>query len=153
MAKLFTAPISKEKQLRRVLDVGTGTRIWAIDFADEHPETQVLGIDLSPTRPQFIPPNLTFQIDDLEDPWTFNQPFDFIFARMTVGAFADFSRFFQQSFEYLSLGGWVECIDICNPIKSDYDSMPSDAALLKWSVSCLFHELFVLIRQVSSYYI
>jgi ubiquinone/menaquinone biosynthesis C-methylase UbiE len=32
--KLFTAPIPKEQQLHRVLDVGTGTGIWAIDFGE-----------------------------------------------------------------------------------------------------------------------
>lgn len=48
--KLFTAPIPKEKKFNRVLDVGTGTGIWAIDFGDEHPEATVLGIDLSPSR-------------------------------------------------------------------------------------------------------
>lgn len=114
-----------------------------MDFADEHPQTQVVGIDLSPIQPLFVPPNVTFEIDDLEETWTFSQPFDFIFARMTVGAFADRSRFFQQSFEHLAPGGWVECIDICNPVKADDDSMPSDSALLKWSVSRLFDEVFL----------
>ncbi|KAF4336903.1 hypothetical protein FBEOM_9226 [Fusarium beomiforme] len=37
--------------VKRVLDVGTGTGIWAIDFADDHPEAEVLGIDLSPIQP------------------------------------------------------------------------------------------------------
>ncbi len=47
--KLFTAPIPKGKTLHRVLDVGTGTGIWAIDFADDHPESTVLGVDFSPS--------------------------------------------------------------------------------------------------------
>lgn len=96
---LFTAPIPKGKTLHRVLDVGTGTGIWAIDFADEHPESQVFGIDLSPIQPAMVPPNVTFQVDDLEEPWTFTQKFDFIYSRMMCGAFADFDNFFRQSFE------------------------------------------------------
>jgi len=79
--KLFTCPVVEEKQIHRVLDVGTGTGIWAIDFADEHLESQVLAIDLSPIQPSFIPPNVTFQIDDLEEPWTFSNKFDFIYSK------------------------------------------------------------------------
>ena len=36
--RLHLAPVT---QAHRVLDVGTGTGIWAIDYADEHPESQV----------------------------------------------------------------------------------------------------------------
>ena len=47
--KLHLAPIPKG-QVHRVLDVGTGTGIWSIDFGDEHPESEVLGIDISPSE-------------------------------------------------------------------------------------------------------
>jgi 2-polyprenyl-3-methyl-5-hydroxy-6-metoxy-1,4-benzoquinol methylase len=40
--KLFTCPVEK---LDRVLDVGTGTGIWSMNFGDAHPEAAVLGID------------------------------------------------------------------------------------------------------------
>jgi methylase of polypeptide subunit release factors len=44
-------PTDPGAKIERVLDVGTGTGIWAIDYADEHPDTQVVGVDLSPIQP------------------------------------------------------------------------------------------------------
>lgn len=41
------------KKIERVLDLGTGTGIWAIDFADMHPEARVFGVDLSPIQPSW----------------------------------------------------------------------------------------------------
>jgi SAM-dependent methyltransferase len=98
--KLFTCPVTdQEKQIHHVLDVGTGTGIWAIDFADEYPQAQVLGVDLSPIQPLFVPPNVKFEVDDLEEPWTFSYQFDFIYSRMTTASFKNWPRFFEQSFE------------------------------------------------------
>nr|POE47310.1 secondary metabolism regulator laea [Quercus suber] len=45
---LHFAPLINPKH---AIDVGTGTGIWAIDFADEYPECHVVGIDLSPGQP------------------------------------------------------------------------------------------------------
>lgn len=97
--KLFICPVAEKKRIHRVLDVGTGTGIWAIDFADEHPEAEVLGVDLSPIQPQFVPPNVEFEVDNSEDTWTFSYKFDFIYSRAMEGTFADWPRFFQQCFE------------------------------------------------------
>lgn len=41
--KLGLAPPNKpDVKVKHVLDIGTGTGIWAIDYADEHPEAQVI---------------------------------------------------------------------------------------------------------------
>src|SRR4051795_1295425 len=64
--KLFLAPLENPTA---ILDVGTGTGIWAMDFADDYPGAQVVGIDLSPIQPNYVPPNLQFEIFDLEEPW------------------------------------------------------------------------------------
>ncbi|CAJ0543231.1 Ff.00g004750.m01.CDS01 [Fusarium sp. VM40] len=132
--QLFLAPIFREGgiSVNRVLDVGTGTGCWAIDFADDHPETVVIGVDLSPIQPSMIPPNAQFQIDDLEDDWTFSEPFDFIYTRFMTVSFANWPRFFDQSFTNLNPGGWIEVLDILPPT-SDDGTMSPDTALYKWS--------------------
>jgi methylase of polypeptide subunit release factors len=39
---------------RRVLDIGTGTGIWALEFAKLYPLSTIVGTDLSTIR-EFIP--------------------------------------------------------------------------------------------------
>ncbi|KAL8376637.1 hypothetical protein RB595_007647 [Gaeumannomyces hyphopodioides] len=74
--KLFLAPVDNPQ---RLLDVGTGTGIWAIDFADEHPSAEVIGTDLSPIQPSWVPPNCKFKLDNAENEWTYaDNSFDYI---------------------------------------------------------------------------
>lgn len=47
--KVLRAPL--ERPPARVLDVGTGDGIWAMDFADEFPTASIIGTDLSPIQP------------------------------------------------------------------------------------------------------
>ena len=46
--KLYLAPIGNPA---RVLDIGTGTGIWAIEMGDNFPDSDIIGTDLSPTQP------------------------------------------------------------------------------------------------------
>ncbi|KAF5979164.1 methyltransferase [Fusarium coicis] len=117
--KLSPSPIGDTKHLSRVLDAGTGTG--------------VIGIDLSLIQPNFIPTNLQFQVDDLQDEWTFTYPFNFIFARMITGSIGDFPKFFAQSFNALSPGGWVECQDITFPPQCDDGTLRKDSYIDQWS--------------------
>ncbi|KAK3985306.1 Phosphoethanolamine N-methyltransferase 1 [Cladorrhinum sp. PSN332] len=133
-ANLYLSPAGRDgKPLRRVLDAGTGTGIWAVDFADEHPESHVIGVDLSPIQPNFVPPNVAFYVDDLESDWTFSEPFDFIYARMMTGAFTNWPKFFERAFDNLAPGGWLELDDITFPALSDDGTLKPDSALQKWN--------------------
>ncbi|KAK4164023.1 S-adenosyl-L-methionine-dependent methyltransferase [Cladorrhinum sp. PSN259] len=124
---------SLQENVRRVLDAGCGTGIWAVDFAEEHPETQVTGIDLSPSQPSFIPPNVTFYVDDLEDDWTFSQPFDFIFTRFMTGSIQDWPKYFKRCYDNLTPEGTLEVQDILYPMNSDDNTFPPESPLRRWS--------------------
>lgn len=49
--------VERTSNCERILDVGTGTGLWAIDFADEYTDSgvQVVGNDLSPIQPRVRP--------------------------------------------------------------------------------------------------
>ena len=128
---LYASPI--EPDIKHCLDVGTGTGIWAIEFAEEHPNTQVTGTDLSPIQPSFVPPNCSFMVDNCEAEWVFDKKFDFIHARMLVLGMHDWPNFFRQCWENVLPGGWVEVQEVQFPLRCDDDSAGPNSALLSWS--------------------
>ncbi|KAF5013376.1 hypothetical protein FDECE_623 [Fusarium decemcellulare] len=104
--QLFLAPIANDP--KRVLDLGTGTGIWAMDFADEYPSSEVIGTDLSPIQPKWTPPNCIFEVDDFEAEWLYKTPFDFIHGRELEGCIGDEDQLFRRAFENLTPGGYIE---------------------------------------------
>lgn len=46
-----------------------------------------------------VPPNCSFEIDDIEKEWTWSKPFDFIFSRTLAGSFSDTQAFIQNAYE------------------------------------------------------
>ncbi|KAI1376976.1 S-adenosyl-L-methionine-dependent methyltransferase [Hypoxylon crocopeplum] len=102
---LFKAPISEPKH---VFDVGTGTGIWAVDFAKAFPDAQVLGIDLSEPRPPEVPPNCKFEERDFTGHWGYPQKFDLIHCRMIFSAPHNPQTLMQQAYSSLAPGGYLE---------------------------------------------
>lgn len=94
-------------------------------------------MDLSPIQPHFVPPNLRFEIDDLEEPWTFSSKFDYIHSMMMTGAFRDWQNFYQQAYDNLEPGGFVEIQDIDFPVCCDDGTMAPNSAIARWSGTLL----------------
>lgn len=108
--KLFESPVENPQN---ALDIGTGTGIWAIDFADMYPSAHVIGTDLSPIQPRWVPPNVQFLVDDCESDWTFTKgSFDLIHVRGMVGSVVNWPSFLTQCYDHLKPGGWLELFEM-----------------------------------------
>ncbi|TQN65883.1 Secondary metabolism regulator LAE1, partial [Colletotrichum shisoi] len=84
--KLGTAPPNirgSNVEVKRVLDVGTGTGIWAMEFGDEHPETEA-----------------------------YSQPFDYIHTRMMTSSIGNWKEYIQKCFDNLEPNGYLELNEI-----------------------------------------
>ncbi|RWA09306.1 hypothetical protein EKO27_g5775 [Xylaria grammica] len=145
--RLFFAPISKNPL--KILDLGTGTGIWAIEIADKYPSAEVAGVDLSPIQPislehisrsvmypkphctclskmgfaDFsvggIPANCKFMIDDVEDTWENGQDWDFVHLRNMIPILKN-----------LKPGAWIELQDVDGMVHCDDGTLPPDWPIL-----------------------
>lgn len=126
----------------RVLDLGTGTGIWAIDMADRFFRTirEVQGLDLTQIQPQQIPPSLTFLKRDIEGPWhgLGEDSWDMIHMRMMNGSIANWADIYAKIFRHLRPGrGWLEHVELDMYPRCDDGTLPPNSGLMRWT-----HELF-----------
>lgn len=128
---LYKSPLPED--VHHVLDVGTGSGIWALEFAEEHASANVIGTDLTPVEIEPPHPNCRFYVEDVEQDWNFDNDFDFIFARMMVIALTDWPLFFQQAYAHLKPGGWLELQDLVSPMpRCDDGTAPPESPLMVW---------------------
>ncbi|KAK7977014.1 S-adenosyl-L-methionine-dependent methyltransferase [Apiospora saccharicola] len=127
--RLYLAPIQSP---RYALDIATGTGLWAIEFAQAHPECHVIGTDLSKIQPENAPGNIEFIRDDSEEPWEFGPTkFDFVHARAVFTCFDDSKFVMRQAFESMNPGGWTEWVDGSTDVAS-LDGTHKGTALERW---------------------
>ncbi|KAF5705919.1 hypothetical protein FMUND_11895 [Fusarium mundagurra] len=123
-------------KLKRALDVGTGTGIslmgrssdtdWYSDFADEHPNVEVIGTDLSSIQPSWVPPNVKFELEDATKDWSWH-------VRFLMGAKADWGTLFKEASQCCKTGGFVESGEINPTFYSDDGSIDDIEALQTWN--------------------
>lgn len=97
-----------------------------MNFADEFPSATVIANDLSAIQPSWVPPNLLFEIDDVESEWTYNKntPFEFIHVRNMGGSIGNWDKLCAQSLLHLAPGGWLEVQEHAVEIHSEDGDVP-----------------------------
>ncbi|KAI1037553.1 hypothetical protein LB505_011442 [Fusarium chuoi] len=135
--KLFIAPLKDDiQEFGRCKTLKQSSEPLAYtgrDFADEFPNAKVVGTDISPIQPSWLPPNLEFQIDDCTQEWTFKEnSLDYVHMRFLVGSIVDWPGLFKQAYKCLKPGGYIESHEASPCIGSDDNSVSEDSAMGQW---------------------
>jgi hypothetical protein len=164
--RLHLAPL--DENVQNVLDIATGTGIWAIDFGAytflpatygirqsssgeihliqcywhglkshpteivRSPKTSLPLLLISPNnRAPSVPPNCRFEVDDVEDDWTYSHSFDYIHGRMLITALGtEFHSVVSKAYAALNSGGWFELQDMLPP--TCFDNSWDGTELKRW---------------------
>ncbi|KAF4634763.1 hypothetical protein G7Y89_g3338 [Cudoniella acicularis] len=127
--KLHYAPLDEPQNC---LDIGTGTGIWAIDLGDEYPSAEVLGIDLSPIQPSWVPPNVKFMVDDAESPWLHPpNTFDFVHCRHMASSIKNWPKLLGEAYKKMQPGGWIELQELNFETQCDDNTMKDTYAVAR----------------------
>ncbi|CCC11143.1 hypothetical protein SMACR_03857 [Sordaria macrospora] len=130
--KLYLSPLDKKK-VEKVLDVATGSGLWAIDFADEFPNAEVIGTDVSPIQPSWVPPNVKFELEDCNREWAWPEnTFDFVNLRTLIGVVDDWYALFRNAYRVAKPGSYVESYVPGSDILSDNGSVKEDSPYDQW---------------------
>ncbi|EWY87185.1 hypothetical protein FOYG_11417 [Fusarium oxysporum NRRL 32931] len=129
--RLFYAPVRENPQ--RIADLGTGTGIWAIEIGEKYPSAEVLGLDLSPIQPTWVPPNVKFYVDDIEDEWLNGDDFDFVHLRNMIPILKSPVTLLKQVYANMKPGAWVELQDVDGQVHTDDNSIPDDWPLKRFT--------------------
>ncbi|KAK1690397.1 methyltransferase domain-containing protein [Colletotrichum godetiae] len=130
---LWEVPLPDKPQ---VLDLGTGTGIWAIDVGDkfwaDQNQGQVLGLDLSLIQPKLIPTCVRFERADVEAPLPYEQIFDLVHIQMLLGSIRDWPALYRKSFRQIKPGGYIEQVEIEWFPRSDDNTLATNSSLTIW---------------------
>ncbi|KAJ6787956.1 hypothetical protein PWT90_09357 [Aphanocladium album] len=134
--QVFSHPIQRPNP--RILDLGTGTGIWAINVAENYlPGAHIMAVDLNRIQPRLIPPNMQTMQFDLEDAsWEpLLKDCDLIHMRMLLGSIHNnlWAATYQKAFEHTTPGGYIEQVEIDWIPSWEGTDLPEHSSFLEWA--------------------
>lgn len=112
-----------------IMDIGTGTGVWALAMAKRWPNANVIATDLTlPPRRDDTPSNISFiQHNANDSEWPFEK-FHFIHARMVDAGVHDWPAFRATCFRHLVPGGRLELGHVAEPARSKLPEFDTPSA-------------------------
>lgn len=80
-----------------------------------------------------MPANVKFEVDDVEESWTFQHQFDFVHCRYLAAAISDWEKLVRQCYEATKPGGYTEFQDYNLRIYSEDGSLTPKHAEREWN--------------------
>ncbi|KAJ4311922.1 Secondary metabolism regulator lae1 [Fusarium piperis] len=123
----------------RIMDLGTGTGIWAINVAEDCLSgAQIMAVDLNQIQPALIPVGVMPKQYDIEEPtWgPLLSNCDLIHLRMMLGSIQTdlWPQVYRKIFEHLTPGlGHLEHVEIDWTPRWDDDERPSNSSFTRWA--------------------
>ena len=102
-------------------------------MADRHPTARIIGNDIAPVQPTVVPPNCSFEIEDVESDWPYApSSFDFIHGREFLLAIRNWERLIQQAYNHLKPGAYFELSGTYPHPASDDNTLPENSAYVEF---------------------
>ncbi|KAK1767094.1 S-adenosyl-L-methionine-dependent methyltransferase [Phialemonium atrogriseum] len=135
--ELHTAPLLPDQAPHRILDLGCGTGIWAIDMAEKYYDNaaHVKGLDLTLMQPAEIPRNIEFAQMDVETPWQGMDldSLDLIHMRTLKGSIQSWPQLYAQIFRHLKpYYGHIEQVEIDWTPRCEDGTLPERSITRLW---------------------
>lgn len=95
--------------------------------------TAVVGTDLSPIQPAYVPVNCPFLIDDANQPWleSFHARFDYVHTRALGMGIRSWDLFVERARDALKPEGWLELQEFHFPLSCDDGTVRPDSTIAK----------------------
>ncbi|KAL3305646.1 methyltransferase domain-containing protein [Colletotrichum asianum] len=80
-----------------------------------------------------VPPNGKFEVDDIEQPWAYGQPLDYIHIRGMTSSISDWPAFVEKVYNGLASGCYIESFEGHARNQSHDESLIPEHAMWQWA--------------------